>query len=93
MPLTKINLSNSDLKLLTYFSLLFMILFSSCANQLPPGGVEDDKMPPEIKSIIPRACTVNFKGRSVKIVFNEYFDRRIFEEAFLISQKQKDNTF
>ncbi len=89
MPLTKINLSNSDLKLLTYFSLLFMILFSSCANQLPPGGGEDDKMPPEIKSIIPRAGTVNFKGRSVKIVFNEYVDRRSFEEAFFISPKPK----
>ena len=74
------------MKCLTF---LLLIILSSCANQLPPGGGEIDRTPPEIRSITPRPGTVNFKGRSVRIVFNEYVDRRSFEESFFISPKPK----
>ena len=77
------------MKLLIYISFLLMMFFSSCANQLPPTGGEVDNTPPEVKSISPRPGKVNFKGKSVKIVFNEYVDRRSFEESFFISPKPK----
>lgn len=79
------------MKLLKSVTFLFLIILSSCANQLPPGGGEIDRTPPEIRSINPRPGTVNFKGRSVRIVFNEYVDRRSFEESFFISPKPKGN--
>lgn len=78
-----------NLKLLTPALFLILVIFSSCANQLPPGGGEVDTTPPELKSISPRPGTVNFKNRSIKIVFNEYVDRRSFEESFFISPKPK----
>ncbi|HMQ70355.1 MAG TPA: Ig-like domain-containing protein [Ignavibacteria bacterium] len=79
------------MKLLKSLTILSLIILSSCANQLPPGGGDIDRTPPEIRSITPRPGAVNFKGRSVRIVFNEYVDRRSFEESFFISPKPKGN--
>ncbi len=61
------------------------MLLLSCANQLPPSGGADDKSPPKIISVYPRPDEVNFRGNFVRLKFNEYADRRSFEESFLIS--------
>ena len=64
---------------------IFALIYSSCANQLPPSGGEDDRTPPEILQTRPKANTLNFKGNSISFKFNEYVDRRSFEESFNIS--------
>lgn len=64
-------------------------MFFSCANQLPPSGGEDDKSPPEIISVSPEHGKLNFRGNAVIFKFNEYVDRRSFEESFYISPKPK----
>lgn len=69
--------------------LLLPIILCSCANQLPPPGGEDDITPPKVVSITPKPNTINFKGRSIVIEFNEYVDRRSFEESIFISPKPK----
>jgi len=69
--------------------IFFAILFCSCANQLPPSGGDDDRIPPKIISITPKANSVNYKGNSVKFKFDEYVDRRSFEEAFFVSPKPR----
>lgn len=74
------------------FAIFILILFCSCANQLPPSGGEDDRISPKILSIIPKQNSVNFHGRSIKIKFDEYVDRRSFEESFFISPKPKGET-
>jgi hypothetical protein len=56
-----------------------------CANQLPPGGGEEDKIPPKVKIISPKANSLNFTGNSIVLEFNEYVDRRSFQDAFRIS--------
>lgn len=82
---------NSILKILSniLFLLLAMIVFSSCANQQPPSGGEDDKSPPKIIKISPANNTVKFTGNSIKFFFDEYVNRRSFEEAFKISPLPK----
>lgn len=69
------------------FSLFFYI--SGCANQQPPGGGDVDKTPPKVVSISPKPNTVNFRGNTIAIDFNEYIDRRSFQDAFRISPQYK----
>lgn len=73
-----------------HFCVIFLGLFSSgilfnCANQQPPGGGEEDKIPPSVISQIPKPNTLNFKGNKIHFEFDEYVDRRSFQDAFRIS--------
>ncbi len=72
-----------------YIFLLLLCILYSCANQLPPPGGEDDTTPPKVISITPKPNTINFKGKSIVIEFDEYVDRRSFEESIFISPKPK----
>ena len=72
-----------------YLFLLLTIILCSCANQLPPPGGEDDTIPPKVISITPKPNTINFKEKSIVIEFDEYVDRRSFEESIFISPKPK----
>ena len=65
------------------------INFAGCANQQPPSGGEDDKVPPRIKYLNPRPNTVNFSGDELTIEFDEYVDRRSFIDAFFVTPKPK----
>ncbi len=56
----------------------------SCANQLPPSGGADDKIPPKILSVYPRPGTLNFKSQEILFKFDEYVDKRSFAESFSI---------
>ncbi|HEY5123587.1 MAG TPA: Ig-like domain-containing protein [Ignavibacteria bacterium] len=74
--------------LISFFSTL--VIFS-CANQLPPSGGEDDKTPPKLLAIYPKSGSVNVTEKNITIEFDEYVDRRSFEESFYISPKPKGN--
>ena len=89
IPNTQYSIPNTQDKLLTCFIFLCAIFISSCANQLPPSGGEDDKTPPKIISISPKPSTTNFKNNVIVFRFDEYVDRRSFEESFFISPKPK----
>jgi hypothetical protein len=69
--------------------LLFAGFYLSCANQLPPSGGEDDKIPPKIITSEPLNNTLNYKNNFIYFEFDEYVDRRSFEESFFISPKPK----
>ena len=65
---------------------LFVLIFlSGCANQLPPGGGEVDRIPPEVVNIYPSDETTNFKDDYLEIEFSEYVDKRSFQDALFIS--------
>lgn len=68
--------------LIYLFSLLFI---TNCANQLPPGGGEVDKIPPDIISTYPENETINFHDDYIEIEFSEYVDKRTFKDALFIS--------
>ncbi len=65
--------------------LLAAFLFSTCANQLPPGGGEVDKIPPEIVEIYPTNETTNYNEDYFEIGFSEYVDKRSAQDAIFIS--------
>ncbi len=93
IPNTQHLIHNTQYK--TQYSFLNLLLITlallicSCANQLPPSGGQDDKIPPRITSVSPRPGTTNFKGNELTFKFDEYVDRRSFEESFFISPKPK----
>jgi len=77
-------------KSLSILGMVFIsLMFADCANQQPPGGGEEDKTPPKVKIISPAPNSVNFRGSSVSFEFNEYVDRRSFQDAFRISPQVK----
>lgn len=69
-----------------YFLFIASIIFLSyCANQLPPGGGDEDTTPPEITTVYPPDGTINFSEKYFKLSFSEYIDKRSFREAIFIS--------
>lgn len=72
------------------FSILIIpIILFSCANQQPPGGGEEDKTPPVITIISPKPEQTNYRGNSIIFEFDEYIDRRSFQDAFRTSPQIK----
>src|SRR5690554_5140142 len=69
-------------KIIILISILFL---AGCANQLPPGGGEVDRTPPEIVEIFPQDQTVNYADNSFKIKFSEYVNKRSVQESVFIS--------
>jgi len=65
--------------------LILILLVAKCANQLPPGGGEIDKIPPEIIDIYPANGTINFDDDYFEISFTEYVDKRSVQDAIFIS--------
>lgn len=65
--------------------LLFLFLIGGCASQLPPGGGEIDKTPPEIIFVAPESGTLNYSEDFFEITFSEYVDKRSVREAIFIS--------
>ena len=65
--------------------ILTFIFINSCAHQLPPGGGELDKIPPEVVEIYPLDGTINYDDNYFEIEFSEYVDRRSFKDALFIS--------
>ncbi len=61
------------------------IFLTGCANQLPPGGGEEDKEPPKLISQTPHPNTLNYTDRSITLKFNKYVDKRSLQDAFFIS--------
>ncbi len=72
-------------KLKEILLLLIAFLFSTCANQLPPGGGEVDKIPPEIVEFYPEDATTNYDEDYFEIGFSEYVDKRSVQDAIFIS--------
>lgn len=68
-----------------YFIFISVLILSGCANQLPPGGGEVDKIPPEIIFSYPENETINFEDDFIEFDFSEYVDKRSFKDALFIS--------
>lgn len=65
--------------------LLFGILLSGCANQLPPGGGEVDKIPPKVIETYPINGSTEFHDDYIEFTFSEYVDKRTVKDALFIS--------
>ena len=82
------NVSSSEITikyLVSFFLSTGLLFLVGCANQLPPGGGEVDKIPPEIISLFPEDGTLNYDEDFIELEFSEYVDKRSFKEAIFIS--------
>ena len=78
--------------LIKYFFLLVIgLLLSDCANQLPPGGGDIDRVPPVITEISPPDGTTNYKEDYFELTFSKYVDKRSLKDAIFISPTIKGN--
>ena len=73
------------LYLVVFLISITLLFLAGCANQLPPGGGEVDKIPPEIIFSYPENETINFNDNYIELEFSEYVDKRSFKDALFIS--------
>jgi len=62
-----------------------LIVFSRCANQGMPTGGPKDTIPPLLVETNPLLRELNFKGKDVRITFNEYIVSDAVSEELVIS--------
>jgi hypothetical protein len=67
------------------FILLSFIFLLKCANQLPPSGGDEDKVPPKIVKVFPADGTTKFDKDYFELDFSEYVDKRSVRDAIFIS--------
>tara|TARA_Y100000590_G_scaffold128088_1_gene146450 strand:- start:746 stop:2428 length:1683 start_codon:yes stop_codon:yes gene_type:complete len=82
------------LKLIKYFSILFITLFwviliYCCASIQAPSGGPKDETPPELIQTIPENKTIFFKEDRVELVFSEYLDEKSVYNSITIMPKLK----
>jgi uncharacterized protein (DUF2141 family) len=69
-------------------AIVFYVILS-CARQMPPSGGPRDFTPPKIAKSVPVIGTLNYKGKSVIITFNEFVVLEKLNEKFMISPPVK----
>ncbi|RMG23622.1 MAG: hypothetical protein D6730_14140 [Bacteroidetes bacterium] len=62
-----------------------LMLGWSCANQVPPTGGPRDEDPPEVVSTQPAHESLNFSGREVTVIFNEFVRPATYGKEIFIS--------
>lgn len=61
------------------------MIFSSCANQLPPSGGPIDKEPPVVTRTFPESGTLNYNKNFVEFEFNEFINKRNVINSIFVS--------
>ncbi len=61
------------------------LIISDCANQLPPGGGDIDKIPPKVVETYPLDGATGFQDDYIEFTFSEYVDKRTVKDAIFIS--------
>lgn len=54
------------------YSIIFYIIFFSCAQKVPPVGGKKDIISPKLLNSIPKNQTLNFDGKTIELYFDEY---------------------
>ena len=67
------------------FLLSLIIMLWSCGQRGSPSGGIKDNMPPEIIKSIPDSCGLNFNGKKISWVFDEYVTLSGLNKELLIS--------
>ncbi|MCR4418425.1 MAG: Ig-like domain-containing protein [Ignavibacteria bacterium] len=67
-----------------------LLIFSGCANQLPPGGGPVDRKSPEVIRTFPENGTINFNKNYVEFEFSEYINKRSLMNSIFISPYLSD---
>ncbi len=69
----------------TLIYLLISTLIYSCAQVVAPGGGKKDISPPEVVKYIPDSASLNFKSKSIEILFDEFIQLKDLNNQLIIS--------
>lgn len=79
-----------DIRLKHYSILVCLLLLAGCANRgIGPQGGPKDETPPKVLKETPENGTLNYHGKRVEIVFNEYLQLDDVSNNVLISPPQQ----
>lgn len=67
------------------FIALISFIWISCAKPISPTGGPRDEVPPEVSKTFPENQSLNFKGKEVRIFFNEPVRAPTFDKEIFIS--------
>ena len=67
------------------YLILFIYLFNSCANIIPPNGGPIDIQAPTLVNTYPNNFSNNFSGQEIEFVFDEKIIATNFNTSFFIS--------
>ena len=65
--------------------LVGILLLSSCAQVVSPGGGAKDILPPKTSKYIPDSAQLNFNSRIIEITFDEYIQLKDLNNQLIIS--------
>ena len=68
-----------------FFFLAVFLVFSGCANTLPPSGGPPDETPPRVVKSNPENMTLNFSAGEIILEFNKHMDKGAVMENIFIS--------
>ena len=71
------------MRILVAVILVFTLV--GCANRGTPSGGEIDILPPVILKSVPENFSTNFKGKEIKIYFDEYVKIKDVQKQLIIS--------
>ena len=71
-----------------YLVILSSLLLSSCAQFVPPTGGIKDEIPPKLLKTQPLNKTINFKGSTVSLEFDEVIDVSSLRQDLLVIPEQ-----
>ncbi|WP_306454594.1 Ig-like domain-containing protein [Flavobacterium agri] len=76
-------------KTATYLALLLVMAFVGCAKRGTITGGSKDTVAPELLQSIPENFSKNFKGKSFKLVFDEYVKMKDINKQLIVSPPLK----
>ncbi|MEC5147634.1 Ig-like domain-containing protein [Chitinophaga sp. 212800010-3] len=65
------------------------ILFTRCANIVPPSGGPRDSLPPVLLQVTPGDSTLHFKSKKVSFIFDEYVELDNVNDKMIVSPTLK----
>ncbi|MET2985390.1 Ig-like domain-containing protein [Aureibaculum conchae] len=79
-------------QLSVFFGFLLLVLFlTDCAKRGRPTGGEKDEDAPLLEKSSPQNYSTNFKGKEIKLVFDEYVKLKDLNSQLIVSPPLKNN--
>lgn len=76
-------------QVLKLFFLIAVLAFASCAKRGTITGGDKDTLAPVLKASFPKNGTVNFEGKEIKLVFDEYVKLKNINKQLIVSPPMK----
>ena len=71
------------------FAIIIGFVFINCANRGTPDGGPKDEIPPSIIKSDPENYSTNFKGKEIRVYFDEYIKIKDLQKQLIISPPMK----